>query len=96
MRPLNENLRKPQDTSSKNGDEPTILGRNMTMLSRKIVRVTKTEFEMEDGTVHPILFDFEGEPDVEELQKHYDYWLDLFQNKEWIEKNELHETVEHR
>jgi hypothetical protein len=50
---------------------PTILGRNMTMLSRKIVKVTKTEFEMEDGTIHPILFDLEETPTVEDFQKHY-------------------------
>jgi hypothetical protein len=67
----------------------------MTMLSRKIVRVTKTEFETADGSVHPILFDLEETPTVEEFQKHYDYWLDLFREKELIE-NELHETVEHR
>lgn len=55
------------------------------MLSRKIIRVSKTEFEMEDGTIHPILFDFDGEPDVEEFQKHYDDWLDVFRKKGLIE-----------
>ena len=65
------------------------------MPSRKIVNVTKTEFTMEDGTIHPILFDLDGEPNVEEFQKHYDQWLDLFREKELIE-NELQETVEHR
>lgn len=65
------------------------------MLSRKIVRVTKTEFEMEDGTVHPILFDLEETPTVEEFQKQYDEWLDAFFEKGLIE-NERTEVVEHR
>lgn len=67
----------------------------MNAPSRKIVRVTKTEFETADGTVRPMVFDLEETPTVEEFQKHYDYWLDLFRKKEWIE-NECNETVEHR
>jgi len=67
----------------------------MNMLSRKIVRVTKTEFEMEDGTIHPILFDLEETPTVEEFQEQYDEWLDAFLEKGLIE-NERTEVVEHR
>lgn len=65
------------------------------MLSRKIVRVTKTEFEMEDGTIHPILFDLEETPTVEEFQEQYDEWLNAFLEKGLIE-NERTEVVEHR
>ncbi len=65
------------------------------MLSRKIVRVTKTEFETEDGTVRPMLFELDEPPTVEEFQEIYDEWLDLFRKKEWI-KNELHETALNR
>lgn len=67
----------------------------MNMLSRKIVRVTKTEFEMEDGTIHPILFDLEETPTVEEFQEQYDEWLNAFLEKGLIE-NERTEVVEHR
>lgn len=65
------------------------------MPSRKIVNVTKTEFTMEDGTVHPILFDLDGTPTIEEFQTQYDQWLDLFREKELIE-NERYETAVHR
>ena len=65
------------------------------MLSRKIVRVTKTEFEMEDGTIRPILFDLEETPTVEEFQEQYDEWLNAFLEKGLIE-NERTEVVEHR
>jgi hypothetical protein len=65
------------------------------MLSRKIVKVSKTEFEMADGTVHPILFDLEDEPNVEEFQKHYDDWLNVFLEKGLIE-NGKHETAVNR
>lgn len=65
------------------------------MPSRKIVNVTKTEFTMEDGTVHPILFDLDETPTIEEFQAQYDQWLDLFRTKELIE-NERYETAVHR
>lgn len=65
------------------------------MPSRKIVNVTKTEFTMEDGTVHPILFDLDETPTIEEFQTQYDQWLDLFREKELIE-NERNEVAVHR
>ena len=65
------------------------------MLSRKIIRVSQTEFETADGTVHPILFDFDGEPNVEEFQKHYDDWFNVFLEKGLIE-NERNETAVNR
>jgi len=38
-----------------------------------IIRVTKTEFELEDGTVYPIEPPLEQEMSVDEFQKHYDF-----------------------
>jgi hypothetical protein len=68
----------------------------MTMLSRKIVRVTTTEFETADGTVRPMVLELDETPTVEEFQEIYDEWLDLFRKKEWI-KNECNdETAVHR
>lgn len=42
------------------------------MKRMKVVRVTKDEFELDDGTVQPMLFDFDEVPTVEELQRHLD------------------------
>jgi hypothetical protein len=67
----------------------------MTMLSRKIVRVTTTEFETADGTVRPMVFELDETPTVEEFQEIYDDWFNVFLEKGLIE-NELQETVEHR
>jgi hypothetical protein len=67
----------------------------MTMLSRKIVRVTTTEFETADGTIRPIPLELDETPTVEEFQEIYDDWFNVFLEKGLIE-NELQETVEHR
>lgn len=53
--------------------------RKHIMLSRKIVKVTKTEFQTEDGTIHPMMFELEEVPTVKEFQKTYDEWLHVFQ-----------------
>lgn len=42
------------------------------MKRMKVVRVTKDEFELDDGTIQPMLFEFDEVPTVEELQKHLD------------------------
>lgn len=49
-----------------------------------VVRVTKTEFELDDGRVFPMLFDFADDeiPTPEEFQKQYDRWLALFEDME--------------
>ena len=46
-----------------------------------VVRVTKTEFELSDGRIFPMIFDFADDevPSVEEFQKQYDRWLSLFE-----------------
>lgn len=53
----------------------------------KIVRVDKTEFELENGTVCPIPFDLEETPTVEEFQRIYDDWLQVFRERGLL-KNE--------
>lgn len=50
-----------------------------------IVKVTKTEFETDDGTIYPIPFELDNIPSVEEFQKIYDEWFRLFQSKELID-----------
>ncbi len=57
-------------------------------MNHKIVKVTKTEFQTEDGSVHPIMFELDEIPTPEEFQKIYDEWLQVFQNKELLEENE--------
>lgn len=50
-----------------------------------IVNITKTEFETEDGVIHPIPFELEEIPSIEEFQEIYDQWFRLFQQKELLE-----------
>lgn len=65
------------------------------MLSRKIVKVTKTEFETEDGTIHPMMFELDEVPTIKEFQKQYDEWFHVFREKELLENNES-EVIEHK
>ena len=51
---------------------------------KMIVKISKTEFITDDGTVHPIPFDLEEVPTIEEFQKIYDEWFRLFQQRELI------------
>ena len=37
-----------------------------------VVRVEKDEFELEDGTIHPIPFELDEVPSIEEFQKMLD------------------------
>ena len=50
-----------------------------------IVKITKTEFGTEDGVIHPIPFELEEIPSIEEFQEIYDQWFRLFQQKELLE-----------
>jgi hypothetical protein len=43
----------------------------------KIVRVTKEEFELDDGSVFPIIPTLEKEMTPDEFQKHYDGAFDF-------------------
>jgi hypothetical protein len=51
---------------------------------KMITRITKTEFETDDGIVHPIPFELETIPSLKEFQGIYDQWFRLFQQKELI------------
>lgn len=49
-----------------------------------VVRVTKDEFELSDGRIFPMMFDFADDeiPTPKEFQKQYDRWLALFEEME--------------
>lgn len=42
------------------------------MKRMKVVRLTKDEFELEDGTVQPMMLDIDPLPTLEEFQKYLD------------------------
>ncbi len=48
------------------------------------MKVTKSEFETDDGVIYPIPFELDIVPSVEDFQKIYDEWFRLFQTKELI------------
>jgi hypothetical protein len=50
-------------------------------IPKMIVRVTKTEFETDDGVIHPIEFELDEVPTIEEFQRIYDEWFRIFQQK---------------
>jgi len=62
------------------------------MEKKKIVRVTKDDFELSDGSVHPHVIFLEEVPTIEEFQAQYDYWFNYFQ--EFIDEPEdaIHRT----
>lgn len=54
-----------------------------------VVRVTKDEFELSDGTIQPMMFPVEGKvPTVEEFQKVYDGWYETFKTMGLIPEDE--------
>lgn len=55
------------------------------MSMSKVVKVTKTEFELEDGRVFPHVEPLDEVPTVEEFQAIYDHWSEIVKN----EVNEL-------
>ena len=57
-------------------------------MNRKIVRVSQTEFETADGNIHPMMFELDKVPTVEEFQKSYDEWLQVFHEKGLLEEHE--------
>ena len=59
-------------------------------MNHKIVRVSKTEIEMADGTIRPLPFPIESDevPSVEEFQAVYDQWLAVFQENKLLEEHE--------
>lgn len=52
----------------------------------KVIRVSKIEFELEDGRVIPHVVELESVPSVEEFQKYLDAWYDKMPIEE--KKNE--------
>lgn len=48
----------------------------------RILRVSKTEFELEDGRAFPIIPPLEKDMSVEEFQKHYDYATEVVRSIE--------------
>lgn len=62
--------------------------KEIAVKQQKIISVSKTEFITEDGNVHPILFELEEIPTVEEFQEQYDEWLKVFQEKKLLEEHE--------
>ena len=55
------------------------------MRKARVVRVTESEFELEDGRIYPHLVILDDVPTVEEFQSIYDHWFAVF-NQEFIEE----------
>ena len=51
----------------------------MRIQPMKVVRVTKTEFELEDGRVYDHPVELEAAPSLEDFQAVYDGWMKKFQ-----------------
>lgn len=49
------------------------------MERKKVVRVTATEFELDNGDIYPHVIELEEVPTPEEFQEHYDHWFSIFQ-----------------
>lgn len=62
----------------------------------KVVRVTKTEFELDNGTICPIPFELEETPVLEEFQATYDSWLQVFHDKGILKNEQQQENGQHR
>jgi hypothetical protein len=52
----------------------------MRVQPMKVVRVTKTEFELEDGRVYDHPVELEDIPSLEDFQEVYDEWVKKFQD----------------
>jgi len=50
----------------------------MKVQTMKVVRVTKTEFELEDGRVYDHPVELEDAPSLEDFQIVYDEWVEKF------------------
>lgn len=47
----------------------------------KVIKITKTEFELEDGRVIPHVEPLDEVPTVEEFQAIYDHWQEIILNE---------------
>lgn len=52
----------------------------MEIKTVKVIKVTKTEFELEDGRTYEHPVELDEVPTVEEFQKIYDEWVVKFKN----------------
>ena len=55
-------------------------------MKKKVVRVTATEFELEDGRVYTHVIPLNPVPTVEEFQVFYDLWSDRLKNVSGIDQ----------
>lgn len=58
-----------------------------------IIRVTKSEFETDDGIIHAIPFELDEVPTIEEFQRIYDEWFRLFQQTGLKDKNGQKDSI---
>jgi len=58
----------------------------MKVQNMRVVRVTKTEFELADGRVYDHPIELEEVPSLEEFQAVYDEWVKKFQEMFGSEK----------
>lgn len=47
------------------------------MKRMKVVRITKEEFELDDGTIQPMMFDIDPLPTLEEFQAMFDHSAEI-------------------
>ena len=48
---------------------------------RKVVRITKTEFELDNGVIYPHVVELDEVPTPEEFQAIYDYWTKMLMDE---------------
>jgi hypothetical protein len=46
-----------------------------------VTRVTKTDFELDDGRVYQYPFELDRVPTIEEFQRIYNHWRELFEKE---------------
>ena len=63
-------------------------------MDMRVTRVTKTEFELEDGRVYQHLLPLEKVPSVKQFQSIYDRWEQIITTEEQDE--DAGETSQHR
>jgi|LauGreDrversion4_2_1035121.scaffolds.fasta_scaffold05395_12 hypothetical protein len=54
---------------------------NIMKKNKVILKISENEFEMEDGVIHPILFEIPEHISLEEFQNHYNQWQTIFYEK---------------
>ena len=55
-------------------------------MKKKVVRVTTTEFELDDGRVYTHVVPLSPVPTVEEFQVFYDLWSDRLKNVSSVDR----------